>query len=112
MTRLFRFLVGMKAGNVKTVGEKNEREMATGARRASWERLGDFTVTARVLPISGLALAIGGVASVVALALLRLIGLFTNLFYFGRWGTALVSPSGNHLGYFSVLVPIGGALII
>src|SRR5580704_16418898 len=103
----------MKAGNgVKTVEEKNERKMATGARRASWERLGDFTVTARVLPISGLALAIGGLASVVALALLRLIGLFTNLFYFGRWSTALVSPSGNHLGYFSVLVPIGGALII
>jgi H+/Cl- antiporter ClcA/CBS domain-containing protein len=65
-----------------------------------------------VLPISGLALVIGGLASVVALALLRLIGLFTNLFYFGRWSTALVSPSGNHLGYFSVLVPIGGALII
>jgi len=46
------------------------------------------------------------------LALLRLIGLFTNLFYFGRWSTALVSPTGNHLGLFSVLVPIGGALII
>jgi H+/Cl- antiporter ClcA len=48
----------------------------------------------------------------VALALLRLIGLFTNLFYFGRWSTALVSPVGNQLGVFSVLVPIGGALII
>ncbi|HEX4380396.1 MAG TPA: chloride channel protein [Candidatus Acidoferrum sp.] len=95
-----------------TVKEKNEGKAPTGAHRASWERLGDFTVTARVLPISGLALLIGGLASVVALALLRLIGLFTNLFYFGRWSTALVSPSGNHLGYFSVLVPIGGALII
>ena len=42
----------------------------------------------------------------------RLIGLFTNLFYFGRWSTALVSPAGNHLGMYSVLVPIGGALII
>jgi CIC family chloride channel protein len=97
---------------VTTVKEKNEGKAPTGAHRASWERLGDFTVTARVLPISGLALLIGGLASVVALALLRLIGLFTNLFYFGRWSTALVSPSGNHLGYFSVLVPIGGALII
>jgi H+/Cl- antiporter ClcA/CBS domain-containing protein len=97
---------------VTTVKEKNEGKAPTGAHRASWERLGDFTVTARVLPISGLALVIGGLASVVALALLRLIGLFTNLFYFGRWSTALVSPSGNHLGYFSVLVPIGGALII
>jgi len=86
--------------------------MPSGAHRASWEKLGDFTATVRLLPISGLALVIGGLASVVALALLRLIGLFTNLFYFGRWSSTLVSPSGNHLGYFSVLVPIGGALII
>jgi chloride channel protein, CIC family len=78
----------------------------------SWEVLGDFTTTSRLLPISALALGIGVVASFVALALLRLIGLFTNLFYFGRWSTSLVSPAGNHLGIFSVLVPIGGALII
>src|SRR5271170_8498754 len=55
---------------------------------------------------------IGVLCAFVALVLLRLIGLFTNLFYFGRWDTAMVSPAGNHLGYFSVLVPIGGALII
>ncbi len=78
----------------------------------SWEVLGDFTTTSRLLPISALALAIGVVASFVALALLRLIGLFTNLFYFGRWSTSLVSPAGNHLGIFGVLVPIAGALII
>src|SRR6516164_630181 len=77
-----------------------------------WQVLGDFTTTRRLLPISALALAIGVVASFVALALLRLIGLFTNLFYFGRWSTGLVSPAGNHLGIFSVLVPIGGAVII
>jgi CIC family chloride channel protein len=78
----------------------------------SWDSLGDFTTTTRVLPISALALAIGVLASFVALALLRLIGLFTNLFYYGRWSTALVSPVGNHLGIFAVLVPVGGALII
>jgi len=50
--------------------------------------------------------------SFVALALLRLIGLFTNLFYFGRWSTTLVSPSGDHLGVLGVLVPVMGALII
>ena len=59
-----------------------------------------------------LAVAIGVVCAFVALALLRLIGLFTNLFYFGRWNTALVSPVGNHLGVYSVFVPIVGALII
>jgi len=76
------------------------------------EELGDFTTTLRVLPISALALFIGVICAFVALALLRLIGLFTNLFYFGKWSTALVSPAGNHLGYYSVLIPIGGALII
>jgi CIC family chloride channel protein len=94
-----------------TPGKIEGKSRAVG-RSASWESLGDFTTTLRVLPISGLALAIGVLAAFVALALLRLIGLFTNLFYFGRWSTALVSPAGNHLGVFSVLVPIGGALII
>jgi len=78
----------------------------------AWKELGDFTTTTRTLPISALAIGIGVVAAFVALALLRLIGLFTNLFYFGRWSTAMVSPVGNHLGIYSVLVPIGGALII
>ena len=76
------------------------------------ESLGDFTTTPRVIPISGLAMVIGVICAFVALALLRLIGLFTNLFYFGRWNTSLVSPAGNHLGIFSVLVPVGGALIV
>jgi len=76
------------------------------------EELGDFSTSLRVLPISGLAILIGALCAFVALVLLRLIGLFTNLFYFGRWSTTMVSPVGNHLGVFSVAVPIGGALII
>jgi CIC family chloride channel protein len=97
---------------VATVTEKFSIQGAAYGRSTSWEKLSDFTTTIRVLPISALALAIGVLAAFVALALLRLIGLFTNLFYFGRWSTALVSPAGNHLGMFSILVPIGGALII
>jgi len=76
------------------------------------EELGDFSTTLRVLPISALAIVIGVICAFVALALLRLIGLFTNLFYYGHWGTALVSPAGNHLGWYSVLIPVGGAFII
>jgi chloride channel protein, CIC family len=76
------------------------------------DELGDFTTTWRVVPISLLAIVIGVICAFVALALLRLIGLFTNLSYFGRWSTALVSPVGNHLGVYSVFVPIAGALII
>jgi H+/Cl- antiporter ClcA len=75
-------------------------------------KLGDFTTTTRMILISGFAIVIGVIAAFVALALLRLIGLFTNLFFFQRWGFALVSPAGNHLGILELLVPVGGALII
>ena len=75
-------------------------------------KLGDFTTTPRVLLLSLFGIAIGIIGAFVALALLRFIGLFTNLFYFQRWDTSLVSPAGNHLGPFEVLVPVVGALII
>ncbi|MHB8503408.1 MAG: chloride channel protein [Candidatus Acidiferrales bacterium] len=84
----------------------------SGGAHSRNEQLGDFTTTLRVIPISALAIGIGVLCAFVALALLRLIGLFTNLFYFGRWNSSLVSPANNHLGFYSVLVPIGGALII
>ena len=82
------------------------------AERPSLDHLGDFTTTARVIPIAGLAIGIGGVAAYVAAALLKLIGLFTNLFFFQRVGTALVSPAGHHLGAWVILVPVAGALMI
>ena len=61
--------------------------------------LGDFTTSTRVLPITALAVAIGVLASFVALALLRMIGLSTNLFFYQRFSTLMTSPGGNHLGY-------------
>jgi H+/Cl- antiporter ClcA/CBS domain-containing protein len=80
--------------------------------KQSSQKLGDFTTTARVVPISLLAIGIGILSTFVAWALLRLIAFFTNAFYYGRISTALVSPAGNHLGWFSVLVPVAGGLVI
>jgi CIC family chloride channel protein len=74
--------------------------------------LGDFTTTWRVLPISGIAIGIGVVSAYVAVLLLRLIGLCTNLFFYGRARTTLDSPAGHHLGYFVVLVPVIGGLLV
>jgi len=74
--------------------------------------LGDFTTTARVIPISLLAIGIGFIGTFVAWALLRLIGFFTNAFYYGRVSTVLVSPAGNHLGWFALLIPVAGGLVI
>jgi chloride channel protein, CIC family len=74
--------------------------------------LGDFTVGIRVVPISFLAVAIGVACAYVALLLLRLIGLFTNLFYYQRWSFEFSSPAHHHLGYWAVLVPVVGGVIV
>ena len=75
-------------------------------------KLGDFTTIPRVLAISGLAIGIGLVGALVAMVLLKLIGFFTNLFFYHRWSAAMVSPAANHLGGWEVLVPVVGALVI
>src|SRR5579862_8407880 len=74
--------------------------------------LGDFTTTPRVLAISGLAVLLGVLGAVVALVLLRLIGLFTNLFFFQRVNFDLITPAGNHLGWLVLIVPVLGGLVI
>lgn len=76
------------------------------------EQLGDFTTTARVVPISLLAIVVGLIATCVAWALLRLIGFFTNVFYYGHAATNLISPAGNHLGWWAVLVPVAGGVVV
>ncbi len=66
----------------------------------------------RVLLISGLCVALGALSALTAVILMRLIGFFTNLSFFGRLSTATVSPAENHLGIFVVVVPMIGAVII
>jgi H+/Cl- antiporter ClcA/CBS domain-containing protein len=76
------------------------------------QTLGDFTTTYRVIPLSAIAVAIGCLATFVAWALLRLIGFFTNLLYYGRMSVRMVSPAENHLGIWAVFIPVLGALVI
>jgi CIC family chloride channel protein len=83
---------------------KHERDIA--------QSLGDFTATPRLITISLFAMAIGIISAFVALALLKLIGFFTNLFFFQRLSTALVTPEGHTLGLLVIVVPVVGALII
>src|SRR5690242_18498676 len=86
----------------------------TNARAVERARhLGDFTLTARVLRICGLALPVGFLAALAAWCLLRLIGVFTNLFFYGRWETKLVAPgAGPHSWLLILLLPIAGGLVV
>ena len=55
---------------------------------------------------------IGVGAAYVAVGLLKLIGFFTNLFFYQRFSTQFVSPAGNHLGLWVIPVGITGGLIV
>ncbi len=75
-------------------------------------KLGDFTADMRLLWLSALALAVGLLCAFIAIALLGLIGFFTNLFFYQRFSFAFVSPANNTLGPWEILVPALGGLII
>src|SRR5213595_698227 len=76
-------------------------------------RRGDFTANPRVLVVTAMAIVIGVASAFVALALTKLIGFFTNLFYYQRIAIGeLTSPADHHLGVWSVFIPIIGGLII
>ena len=76
------------------------------------DRLGDFTADGRILTLTAMAALIGVMSAFVALALLRLIGFFTHLFYYHAIDSRLVSPADNRLGLWALLVPIVGGLIV
>jgi len=59
-----------------------------------------------------MAMAVGAGAALLANVLTRLIGLITNLAYYGRVSTAFSAPSTVRLGAWSILVPIAGAFIV
>src|SRR5262249_3677986 len=87
---------------------------------------GDFTANVRLLWIAALAVVIGALCAFVAVALLWLIGVFTQLFYFpGEFFTTLFHnpgqllsirekwlPAENTLGWVAVLIPVLGGLMI
>jgi len=76
------------------------------------DKLADFSTDRRVLVLSGLAGGIGVLAALVAYALVWLIAVITNLAYYQRFSSQFVSPAGNHLGGWAVLVPMIGGLVI
>jgi len=84
-------------------------EPALDAVRAPRE---DDAPNRRTLFISALAIVAAFLAGFAAQLLTRLIGLITNLAFYGRVSTAFVSPAGHSLGFAVVAVPIVGALIV
>jgi len=62
--------------------------------------------------VSLLAAGVGLLAGVVAFALYKLIGFFTNLFFYHRLSAAFISARDNQLGWIVILIPVIGGLIV
>lgn len=74
--------------------------------------LADFTTDRRVLLLCVLALPVGAIAALVAKALLWLIAVFTNAAFFLRFSAEPVILADHHFGWWGVLVPALGGLVI
>ncbi len=73
----------------------------------------EFDTTGFRLPlISGLAAIIGLGAGFIAYGLYKMIGLLTNLFYYGKASAALVSPAHTRLGLWIIPVTTAGGLVV
>ena len=82
------------------------------AKKQPLDGQGDFRTDRRGLVLSALAVPIGAISAGVAKVLLWLIALVTNLAFFHRLSTAPIQPDQNHLGWWVVVVPVIGALVI
>jgi H+/Cl- antiporter ClcA/CBS domain-containing protein len=66
----------------------------------------------RILHLSALAVAVGVTAAAAAEILIALINAVTRLAFYGQLSIAPVSPAGNRLGPWVILVPIAGGLLV
>jgi len=88
------------------------REFERGGSGLHRRALGDFSADRRVVILAGMAIVTGTAASGTAWILLTLIGLVTNVAWYGRIDTALTSLAGAVPGPWMVAIPVIGALIV
>jgi len=69
-------------------------------------------VEGRTLLVSLAAIILGVAAGYIAQLLQALIGLITNLVFYGRFSLQMVTPFDNKLGWWVIIVPVIGGLIV
>ena len=69
-------------------------------------------IDARVVVICAWSVILALATGFIAQGLVRLIGLITNISFYGTFSTAFVSPAGNRLGWWVVIVPAVGGVIV
>ena len=93
-------------------GNKSEDYSSHAPSAGVARELSDFTTSPAVLKLIPLSIVIGVFGAFIALILLDLIAFITNLLYYQRFDFTLVSPRNNTLGWWAVLIPMVGGLIV
>lgn len=96
------------SSNKKSGNGNRQQMLSSGVAR----KLSDFTMPRSVLKLIPISIIIGVLGAVIALVLLDLIGLITNLLYYQRFDLTLTSPRSNAIGWLAVLIPMAGGLIV
>jgi H+/Cl- antiporter ClcA len=83
---------------------------------ATGEQVGDVRLAEpaqfRMVLISFLASGIGLLAGLIAFVLYKLIGLFTNIFFYHRFVAEFISARHNQLGLWVIPIPVIGGIIV
>ncbi len=90
------------------MAKKESREKSSGTARVISPEPARF----RMVLVSFLAAGIGLLAGLIAFALYRLIGLFTNIAFYGRFAADFTSARHNHLGLWVIPIPVIGGIIV
>jgi CIC family chloride channel protein len=99
-----------KQNNSNKKDDKGNKKKTLSSNAA--RKLSDFTMPRSVLKLIPHSIIIGIAGAFIALILLDLIGLITNLLYYQRFDLSLVSPRSNTLGWLAILIPMAGGLIV
>ena len=101
---------GSSGADAADSGGKRPTITATGAQ------VGDTTLAEpaqfRMVLVSFLAAGIGLIAGGIAFLLYKLIGLLTNISFYGRFVADFTSARHNHLGLWVIPIPVIGGLIV
>ncbi len=83
---------------------------------ATGEQVGDIRLAEpaqfRMVLMSFLAAGVGLLAGLIAFVLYKLIGLFTNIFFYHRFVADFISARHNQLGLWVIPVPVIGGIIV
>jgi CIC family chloride channel protein len=103
-------------GEETRMSESNNGSSPPSTIAATGEQVGDIRLAEpaqfRMVLMSFLAAGIGLLAGLIAFVLYKLIGLFTNIFFYHRFVADFISARHNQLGLWVIPIPVIGGIIV